>query len=198
MPRQPRVIEGSGPHHLTARGSNRMDIFRDPADYQSFITALAGVARMRQWSCLAYCLMPNHVHLVVGGEPEMISRGMQSLLGGHAQRFNHRHERSGHLFGQRFHHVTITNDRQLIATLRYVALNPVRAGISANPTSWHWSSYSALANGVLHPGAIDRPALDRLIDPFVLRTVIEQSSADHGDSPSPRGQSPGGGTVPGV
>ena len=198
MPRQPRGLEGPGPHHLTARGSNRMEIFRDPADYQSFITALAAVAAARDWTCLAYCLMPNHVHLVVGGEPAAISRGMHALLGGHAQRFNRRHERSGHLFGNRFHHVSIADDRQLHAVLRYVALNPVRAALAPDATTWPWSSYAALARGTLHPGAIDRAALDRLIDPHFLRRMVEHADASAGDSPSPRGQSPGGGTVPGV
>jgi len=198
MPRQARGLEGAGPHHLTARGSNRMDIFRDPADYQSFITALSVIGDGRDWICLAYCLMPNHVHLVVGGEPVAISRGMHALLGGHAQRFNRRHGRSGHLFGNRFHHVSIADDRQLRAVLRYVALNPVRAGLAPRAATWPWSSYAALENGTLHPGAIDREALDGLIDPYFLRRMVDDPSASAGDSPSPRGQSPGGGTVPGV
>ena len=163
MARPPRCLEYEGPHHLTARGSNRQVIFRDDADYQSFVARLAATGEARQWSCLAYCLMPNHVHLIVQAQPGAISAGMGALLGGHAQRFNHRHERSGHLFGERFHHVPILNDDQIHTALRYIALNPVRAGLVHEPTDWPWSSHSALASQLIYPGALDVRALTQVV-----------------------------------
>jgi hypothetical protein len=84
---------------------------------------------------------------------------MRDLLGGHAMGFNKRHGRTGHLFGERFHHVHIAHHEQMLATIRYVALNPVRAGLVTRPEDWPWSSHAALMNGAMHPGTIDARAL---------------------------------------
>lgn len=159
MPRPPRVIHPDEIYHLTARGANRAAIFVDDDDRQRFLMRLGATARRRSWSCLAYCLMGNHVHLVVRGPGGALSSGMRDLLGGHGMAFNHRHGRTGHVFGERFHHVHVAHHRQLLATIRYVALNPVRAGLVARPEEWPWSSYGALVDGLMHPYALDAAAL---------------------------------------
>ncbi len=159
MPRHGRFLEGDGPLHLTARGTNRKAIFLDEHDNRAFIHGLGRTCRAHGWSCLAYCLMVNHVHLVIAGDSDGISRGMKSLLGGYAQRFNKRHAQSGHVFGDRFHHVRVDDDRQLHALIRYVALNPVRAGLVDHPEGWPWSSHASVMRGVAPPDALDVTAL---------------------------------------
>lgn len=155
MPRTARFLEGPGPYHLTARGSNRQAIFLDDSDRLDFLSRLGRVAARRGVSCFAYCLMGNHIHLVVQAEPDGIAPALRDLLGGHARAFNTRHGRSGHVFGDRFHHVLISDDAQMMATLRYVALNPVRAGLTDAAEAWPWSSYAALVRGVVHPGTVE-------------------------------------------
>ncbi len=159
MARTSRQLVTGETYHLTARGTDRRDIFMDDEDRQRFLVRLGAVVTKRSLSCLSYCLMDNHVHLIVRGGANALSAGMRDLLGGHAQFFNRRHERSGHLFGGRYHHVHIVSDHQLLAAIRYVALNPVHAGLTWQPESWPWSSYGALMEGVVHPGTIDLRAL---------------------------------------
>ncbi len=162
MARPIREVHPGEAYHLTARGSNRQSIFLDGEDCQRFLMRLGRTSQRREWSCLGYCLMGNHIHLVVRGDHGAISDGMRDLLGGHASSFNHRHGRSGHVFGDRFHDVHVGTTHQMHAVLRYVALNPVRAGLVSHPDDWMWSSYAAMVAGVIHPGTIDLPSLNGL------------------------------------
>lgn len=163
MARALRVIHPHEAYHLTARGSNRADIFIDDEDRQRFLMRLGATAQRLGWSCLAYCLMGNHIHLVARGREGAISAGMRDLLGGHARTFNNRHGRTGHVFGERFHHVHIARESQMLATIRYIALNPVRAGAVKRPEEWAWSSYASVMAGVVHPGTVDVSALLALV-----------------------------------
>ena len=171
MPRCARQLTTGETYHLTTRGTDRDDVFIDDEDRQRFLLRLGAVCRKRELSCFAYSLMGNHVHLVVRGEADAMSAAMRDLLGGHAQFFNRRHGRTGHLFGARYHHVHVSTDRQLAAVLRYVALNPVRAGLTKAPEDWPWSSYSALMMGLVHPGTLDLAALNRSVLPIGSSTV---------------------------
>lgn len=159
MPRTAREMPPGAVYHLTARGTNKRAIFRDDTDRNRFLNYLGVATERYRWSSLAYCLMGNHIHLVATGDPGAISAGMRDLLGAHARSFNRRSGRSGHLFGERFHHVTVTHHDQMVAAIRYVALNPVRAGLVCRPADWPWSSYSALASGKIPQGTIDIAAL---------------------------------------
>ena len=180
MGRAVRIIHADEAYHLTARGSNRGTIFIDDDDRQRFVMRLGTAAQRYEWSCLAYCLMGNHIHVVTRAPAGSIARGMRDLLGGHARHFNSRHDRSGHVFGSRFHHVHIASERQLLATLRYVALNPVRAGLVERPEEWAWSSYASLMRGVSHPGTVDTHALLALVaKEDVSPWTARQRLADH-------------------
>jgi len=130
-------------HHVTARGNDRRAIFRDSADYDGFLTQLHRVGQHHHWSTLAYCLMPNHIHLLIGSTIDAVSRGMRDLTGPYARRFHRRHGTSGHLFGGRFHAVPVIDDRQRTAVVRYVALNTVEAALCTDPVDWEWSSFAA-------------------------------------------------------
>jgi len=152
MPRSPRFIEPSGFYHVTPRGNDGRMIFvdTDEIDRRRHLALLARIVRKHGWVVFAYCLMGNHFHLVVQVPEANLSAGMQELLGEYARYWNSRHERSGHLFLNRFSCKTVESDEHLREAARYVDLNPVRAGITFRPDQWRWSSYRALV-GLDHP-----------------------------------------------
>lgn len=166
MGRKPRQFGAGHAFHLTARGTNRQQIFLDDQDRRRFLGGLQRASSARAWSCLAYCLMGNHFHLMIRAEAPAVSDGMRDLLGGYARYFNRRHERDGHLFKARFHDVRAERDAQALAVIRYIALNPVRAGLVDRPQDWAWSSYSAmLASAGPSDHVIDETALLSLFAP---------------------------------
>jgi putative transposase len=141
-----------GIHHVFARGNRRHDIYLDDADYRRYLAKLGRVIRLRRWRCLAYCLMPNHVHLLVETPQANLGAGMQHLHGDYAQTFNERHRRCGHVFQGRYGSVLIQTDEQLWHVAAYIALNPVTAGLCGRPEEWAWSSHgSTLAGRARHP-----------------------------------------------
>lgn len=149
VPRRPRLLAPNGIYHVTARGNRRQMIFQDDRDRRTFLVFLRRVVARKGWLCHAYCLMPNHFHLVLQIRSSNLSVGMQALNSRYAERFNRRHELEGHLFQGRFHSVAVESDWHLLELARYLALNPVRGGLCAAPADWPWSSYRALAG--LHP-----------------------------------------------
>jgi putative transposase len=140
-----RNEEIGGIYHVTARGNDGQSIVADDADRELWLTYLARSVRRYAWTCLAYCLMTNHFHLVVQISQGGLSRGMQELNAGFARSFNRRHGRTGHLFRNHFYSDQFKRDSHLLETCRYVVLNPVRAGIRAHPADWRWSSYRSCA-----------------------------------------------------
>jgi REP element-mobilizing transposase RayT len=136
--------------HVYARGNNKSDIFVDAFDREVYLHLLGQTVLRQRWRCLAYCLMPNHVHLLIETPQPNLADGMQRLHGPYAQGFNKRHARSGHLFQGRYGSVAVTDDVQLATTVGYIATNPVAAGFVAEPEAWPWSSHRALAG-------VDRP-----------------------------------------
>ncbi len=145
MGRAPRIEPVEGVVHITVRGVRRLPIYVDDLDRRMFMGLLGQTAHRCRWSCLAYCLMTNHFHLVVALTNAQLSRGMHRLNWMYALRFNERYGHSGHLFEARFGSRTIDTETQLLETLRYVVSNPVRAGICADPADWPWSSFRATA-----------------------------------------------------
>ena len=103
--------------------------------------------RRYEWHCLAFCLMSNHVHLLLETPHANLGRGMQSLHGRYAQRLNQRYGMTGHVFEGRFGSVRVEGDGQLWMAARYLALNPVDAGICTRPEDYEWSSYGAVIRG---------------------------------------------------
>ncbi len=132
-------------YHVTSRGNDGQAIVTDDADRKLWLEYLARSIRRYAWSCLAYCLMTNHFHLVVQIPRGGLSRGMQELNGNFARALNRRHERTGHVFRNHFYSAQFERDSHLLETCRYVVLNPVRAGLCADPGDWRWSSYRGCA-----------------------------------------------------
>jgi putative transposase len=137
MPRPPRV-QTPGYYHVTTRGNDRDDIYRDVNDRRLFLSLLGRIADESEWSLHAWCLMTNHFHLVVENRHANLSAGMHRLNGLYARWFNDRYERTGHLFERRFAAKSIEGDAQLFNTAEYVFDNPVRAGLCRSRQEWPW------------------------------------------------------------
>ena len=136
-----------GIFHVYARGNDRREIFVDDRDRRGYLDLLARVVERHGWLCLMYCLMANHVHLLVQTPKPNLGRGMQMLHGDYARAFNVRHRRVGHLFQGRYGATRVEDDAQLWMTVAYVALNPVEARLCKRPEEWVWSSHAAVDEG---------------------------------------------------
>ena len=147
MARPLREEVAGGLYHVYARGNNRRPIYLADGDRSEYLRLLARTARCRQWNCLAYCLMENHVHLLLETPLPNLSAGMQQLHGEYARRFNDRYGAVGHLFQSRFGSKRVLDDPQLLAVLRYIAMNPVEAGLCHRPEEYDWSSYGSVTRG---------------------------------------------------
>ena len=141
--------------HIWCRGNRKQPIFVDDFDRERFLVLLAKVSKKLGWRCVAYCLMGNHVHLVVDVPAFTISRGMQLLNGQYAQAFNRRHGYVGHLFQGRFSASRVDDDAYSLQVGRYVVLNPVRAGMVGDAVEWSWSSHRAMLGKVAPPPFLD-------------------------------------------
>jgi putative transposase len=140
MPRRKRCSNSQAVLHLTARGVNGERIFLDDFDRFSFMALLGRVTERAGWTILAWCLMDTHYHLlVIAPEEPRVPWAMQLLNGLHAREFNRRHERRGHLFGERYYEKVIVDERHLSAANDYVLDNPVRAGLVREHDHWPWS-----------------------------------------------------------
>jgi putative transposase len=145
MPRLPRIAIARYPHHVVQRGHNRGAVFLTVADRLSYLATLAEFRALLDLKVYAYCLMSNHVHLIVdpGDDPGNLSRLMKRLAGRHTRRVNVCTHRTGTAWEGRFKCSPIESDRYLLACNRYVELNPVRAGVVRRPADYLWSSYRA-------------------------------------------------------
>lgn len=155
MGREPRPLIAGGIYHLYCRGVRRTNLYRSPADCERFLVNLETVIRRREWRCFAYCLMPNHYHLLVETPKPDLSQGMQRLNWSYACWFNERYGYVGHAFDDRFKSKVIQRDAQLLQTARYIVMNPVRALLCESPIEWPWSSYAASVGAAPAPPWLD-------------------------------------------
>jgi putative transposase len=146
MARANRGPVPAGLYHVYTRTAGKIPMFGDDVDRTDFCNRLAKTCRAERWTCAAFVLMTTHYHLVVQVDDDVLQPTMQWLNGTYAQRFNGRHGRWGHLCGSRYSLVRIRSGRQLRRTFRYLALNPVRAGLVERPEDWLWSSYAGSAD----------------------------------------------------
>lgn len=138
MARQPRNELGDGVFHVTSRGVAKCRTFHDRDDFGVFVCLLRDAVGRFEWLVHAWCLMPNHYHLVVETVQPLLSNGMQRLNGRYAQGFNHRYGRVGHLFQGRFGAYLVEQDEHLEAACAYVLDNPRRAGLVERADRWPW------------------------------------------------------------
>lgn len=166
---RPLRIESPGAYyHVLARGNAKQPIYLDDPDRLRFLDVFAAVVRRFGLKCFGYCLMDSHYHLFVRLAQANLSRAIQRLNGLYAQSFNRRHGRNGHLFGSRFKSLLVDRDPYFLELARYLALNPVRAGLVVTPEAWRWSHHRALAGFEKAPGFL---AFDEVLSAFHSRDV---------------------------
>ena len=178
MPRGPRVEAPGAIHHVVAKGNAGHAIVLNDTDRRAFLERLGGTVEKHRWSCLAYCLLDNHFHLIVETPEPNLGVGMQWLKSAYAQDFNHRHDRRGHLFGGRFYSVAFQRNAHLVQAIIYVLLNPVRAGVVDCPEDWPWSSFGATVGLRPPPVFLQIASVLELIDPRpdVARKLLDAIS----------------------
>jgi len=144
MPRIARIVGVGYPHHLVQRGNNRENVFLDRTDYQKYLFFLTKYSREKEISVLAYCLMENHVHLlVIPQEEEALAKMMQGVTLCYTQYFNRKEGRTGRLWECRYQSTVIDGERYLWAVSKYIESNPVRVGIVKRPEDYSYSSAKA-------------------------------------------------------
>lgn len=160
MPRVARIAPGGLCFHVINRGNMRVRVFHDDADYRDFLKLLAAACERVELRLLAYCLMPNHFHLVAWPRQDGdLGRAMQWLMTSQVRRHHKRHGTEGHLWQGRYKSFAIQNDGHLLTVLRYVEQNPLRAKLVKRAEGWPWSSASTGPPSVaLDPGPLPRPA----------------------------------------
>ena len=144
MARPLRLELAGGIHHITGRGDRKAPLFQDDRDRHVFLEIFDDALRRFRWDCLTYCLMGNHYHLLVLTHECNLSDGMRHLNSTYARRFNDRRDACGHVFQGRFKAALVQREAHVLATLRYIALNPVVAGLCHRPEDWRWSGHAEL------------------------------------------------------
>jgi putative transposase len=162
MARLARIVVPGLAHHVTQRGNRREPIFFEPGDQEGYCDLLAEQVRKAQVAVWAYCLMPNHVHLVlVPDDADGLGRALGEAHRRYTNFINARGRWTGHLFQSRFASV-VMDEAHLIAAVRYVSLNPVRARLVQPPEDWAWSSARAHLGGAGDGLVTVKPVLDRV------------------------------------
>lgn len=183
MPRPPRRLVAGGIYHVMNRGNRREPIFLSDGDRALFLDLVRQFASRLRWTLYGHCLLQNHYHLLLQIPEPSLSAGMQRINSEYAQWFNHVYGLSGHVFQGRYGAVLVESDWHFLELSRYLALNPVRAGLCDAPGDWRWGSYRALVGGELESlvasqkllgyfGSDRRLAIDR------LKRFVEDGLAD--------------------
>jgi putative transposase len=177
MPRTARASVGGYCYHVLNRGNRRAQVFHDADDYAAFLRLLRRASARVPMRLLAYCLMPNHFHLVLWppGDADL-SAWMGWLLTAHVRRHHRRYRSSGHIWQGRLKAFPISEHEHLLSVLRYVERNPLRANLVERAEDWPWSSLRSWAAPplvrFLHPGPVPRgPDWLARVCPLFLRMV---------------------------
>jgi putative transposase len=197
MPRPPRIQASETIYHLNTRGNRSEAIVRDDSDRNTFLAIFGDVVKRHELTCISYCVMTTHYHLQVETANDDLSRAMERLNGLYARSFNRRHGLRGHVFEKRFHSELVESEAHLLETVRYIVLNPVRAGICRLPEEWPWSSHNAVlglapAPDFFHPEHVlsyfdhDLDRARQAYRLFVLEGLIDIPSISNSASMEPR------------
>lgn len=183
MPRPLRLQVPGGLYHITARANCGRAAFEDDDDRAQFLNVLEGVVHRHEWSCRSYCVLSTHYHLLCLTPQPDLAAGMQYLNGRYAQWANWRRSERGHIFEGRYGAVLVESDSHALEVHRYIALNPVRAGLVRGPVDWPWSSLQYLLGHRPPPSFLDVRAVLEEFGPSVasarrrLRTFIRDGIA---------------------
>ena len=147
MARRPRLFAPGVLYHVIVRGNQRQKTFTAESDYQAYIERLARYRKKYDYVLHAYCLMPNHVHLLVESSEQPLAKFMQGLQQSYSQYFNLRHRKTGHVFEGRYKAILCQKDEYLLQLIRYIHLNPVRAGMVRSPERYQYSGNHVYLQG---------------------------------------------------
>ena len=142
MPRQARKKSQTGIYHIMLRGINGQQIFADSEDYEKFLEILKDCKAISEFEIFAYCLMSNHIHLLLKEVKEPIDQIMKRIATRFVYWYNIMYQRVGHLFQDRFKSEPVENDEYFLTVIRYIHQNPVKAGICKKPQDYTFSSYN--------------------------------------------------------
>lgn len=153
MARIARKKSSTGVYHILLRGIDKRDIFLDNKDKEKFIEYLIRAKEKGNFKLYAYCLMDNHVHLLIK-EGEEIGTSIKRIAVGYVGWHNKKYERTGHLFQNRFRSEVVETETYLLTVLRYIYQNPVKAGIAKSPGQYPWSTYNQQINAYLNKQSV--------------------------------------------
>jgi len=147
LPRKARQKSESGIYHIIMRGINRQIIFNEDEDYHRFLQALNHYKEISGYQIYAYCLMSNHIHLLMKVEYEPLAQIMRRICGKFVYWYNNKYDRAGYLFQDRFKSEPVEDDPYLLTVIRYIHQNPLKAGLVEKIEHYPWSSYNAYVGG---------------------------------------------------
>jgi len=150
MPREARMKSSTGIYHVIMRGVNKQMIFEEDEDKLRFLQTLSKYKKVSQYQIFSYCLMDNHVHLLIKESDEALSVFMKRICTSYVRWFNNKYERIGHLFQARFQSEVVENPVSFLKVLRYIHQNPLKAGLVENVFDSSWTS----VNEYLHKSRI--------------------------------------------
>jgi putative transposase len=182
MARRPRLFAPGLLYHVIVRGNQSQATFRDHQDYQFYLERMEKYRRKYDYWIHAYCLMPNHVHLLLESSNKPLAKFMQGLQQSYSQYFNLRHHKVGHVFQGRYKAIICEKHEYLLELVRYIHLNPVRAGMVQRPEGYRYSGHRAFLLGKPTKG-IDPTKVLKLFGGKVAykRFILEGLGGGHRD-----------------
>jgi len=196
MPRTARLDIPGLVSHVIIRGIERRKIFRDDQDRGFFLHRLSSLLVKTETDCLAWALLPNHIHMLLRPKSNTLATIMRRLLTSYAVTFNKRHKRSGHLFQNRYKSLICDEESYLLTLIRYIHLNPLQAGLVdgiEDLTSYPWSGHAVIMGKRSLPGQVTGEVIERFGKTKKKgRAGYASFIAEGAELPSPKPQQPGG------
>lgn len=178
MSRQARRKSNSGIYHIVLRGINQQAIFEDEEDNARFIETLVAYKEKSGYRIFAYCLMGNHIHLLMKVEKEGLDTIMKRIAGSYVYWYNWKYDRSGHLFQDRFKSEAVENDSYFLTVLRYIHQNPVKAGLCKSAGEYKFSSFNDYTRG--ESAVVDVAFSLSILDKSEFERYHQEASDYHG------------------
>lgn len=159
MPKYGRILLENAFYHVMSRGNQKQVVFKDNADFEKYLHLLMHYKRKYRFRLYAWCLMPNHVHLILDiDETIQLSKIMQGINLAYALWFNKKYGKVGHLWQGRFKNKNIQKNQYILDCINYIETNPIRSKMINNPLDYRWSSYRYRTSGDISP----------LLDPITI------------------------------
>ena len=164
MVRVARLVSDSGYYHVMARGNNKEMIFKSPSEKEYYLEELEQVIEEGSLKLLSYCIMDNHIHLLINSDTDAMADVFRKINLKFALRYNKKYNQVGHVFQGRYKSEVIDTDQYLLSALRYIHNNPVKAGIVSNAENYRWSSYIDYLNS--NSSLLDSNEKEMIMDMF--------------------------------